>query len=307
MAFKNVVIFRLELQGDMSFENLLLDEAYQSPIAINEYKTAELNYVNRNSNGTITGLFVATQKRNIPPAHRPGGEEYSAVSLADGEGLAYPNVILYDPTTAALYLEVNRLGLSNTQIEDYFKLHAANNGVPNLSITLAPILKPNAYDRVNNMLSVMEVEVKIANPVLMLREQNTTGAIHQFAEAAKNINATKDMKLVLKGEEVKGGLIKEEVLRVINVFSHMFNRTEASSSDRYNKLIIKGSRRSSEEEDVEIIDEVINFVLDKIKDRFPLEEQNIASGLQFSERKSGITSVYVRQAETVRSLVGTLD
>lgn len=107
---------------------------------ITSQKTTELRFIEQNHRtNLITGLFVTTQRNGIPPTHTPGQDDYSAVPLSDGQGLAYPNTILYDPTSHVLYLEINQIGVSEKRICEYFSAHANRLNIANFRLTLAPI------------------------------------------------------------------------------------------------------------------------------------------------------------------------
>lgn len=65
MAKKNVTIFRVELAGIDEFSQILLNPDFYSAIELDSLKTTELKFVEKNPNGTITGLFVTTQKKEF--------------------------------------------------------------------------------------------------------------------------------------------------------------------------------------------------------------------------------------------------
>lgn len=100
MVNKKVTCYSVNIPESMDFVQLLLDneESSLKPFVLDQYRTIELKYTQIQKNGSIVGLFVTTSRKNIPPAHKPGnGDDYTALPLDDGQGLAYPNVFLYDP------------------------------------------------------------------------------------------------------------------------------------------------------------------------------------------------------------------
>lgn len=303
MVKKNVTVYTVELQGANSFRDVLLNTEFHNPVRINQYKTSELKFIQEHSNGTITGLFVTTQKKGLPPAHKPGEDnDYTAIPLGDGKGLAYPNTILYDSTTNTMYIETNRIGVNAEKICEYFKIHSESISA-NISITLAPILKTEAYERVQNMSFIDSMECKVANPTQLIRNQMENGSIKEFGILANQLNATKTISIVVKSEEEVGGINKIEALKFIDFFSRFVN---SAAYDRRNKLAIKGRKNSIETNEGELVEEDVNFFLDKIKDSFTLDEPNIASDLQPTDRKNGITLVYNRCRNEVTNIVGRI-
>lgn len=301
MAKKNVTVYMVEYTGVNSFKDILLNSHFHEPFQINQYKTSELKFVQENNNGTITGLFVTTQKIGIPPAHKPGEEDdYTAIPLDEGQGLAYPNTILYDIQTNTMYIESNRVGLNENRICDYF-IGLAEGVINNFSMSLAAVLKSEAYDRVNNMVLIDSMECRVANPLQLIRNNIERGAIKNFKALASDLNATKTISVMVKAEEVEGGITKREVLKFINIFSHM---NVGASFDRKNKLIIKGRKATANTNEGELVEEDVNFFLDKIRGTFILEESNVASHLQPTDRKRGITSVYEQYHNEVANIVG---
>ena len=198
---------------------ILLDEEFYKPVEITSQKTTELRFIEQNHRtNLITGLFVTTQRNGIPPTHTPGQDDYSAVPLSDGQGLAYPNAILYDPTSHVLYLEINQIGVSERRICEYFSAHANRLNMPNFKLTLAPVLKSEAYERVNGMAIIDSMECQIASPNQFIRDLMSTGSLGNIGELARNLNATKLISITVKAEEVNGGISKREALRLCASF-----------------------------------------------------------------------------------------
>jgi hypothetical protein len=303
MSKKNVTVHIVDYTGVNSFVEILLNPSFNLPFQITQYKTTELKFVEPKANGTIIGLFVTTQKIGIPPAHKPGEDDYTAIPLDEGQGLAYPNTMLYDIQTNTMYLETNRVGLNEKRVSEYFMGLAEGLGMLDFSMSLAPVLKPEAYERVNNMVFVDSMECKIANPLQLIRSNVREGSLRSFRELANDLNATKTISVVVKSEEIEGGITKREVLRFINFFGRMIT---GASFDRKNKLVVKGRKVAAGLEEGELIEDDINFFVDKIKDSFILDEPNVASHLQPVERKRGITSVYERHCQEVTNILGNV-
>ena len=300
MGKKKVTAFLADYVGVENLEDILLNSDFYDPIGMTEYKTTELRFVEQeHRTGIITGLFVTTQRKNIPPAHTPGEDNYTAIPLDDGQGLAYPNTILYDPTFHVLFVENNAVGVSEKKICEYFNSHARRLNIQGFKLNLAPILKSEAYERVDNMDIIDLMECQIATPIGLLREQMRTESLSNFAELAVNLNATKTISITVKAEEVSGGISKHEALGFIHLFETI---AQAAGFNKRNKLKYKGKMRSPEY-DNGMVEEEVNFFLDKINGYFNLDEPNIATNLQFHDRKQGIINVYTEQIEEIRRIL----
>lgn len=180
MVNKKVTCYSVNIPESMDFVQLLLDneESSLKPFVLDQYRTIELKYTQIQKNGSIVGLFVTTSRKNIPPAHKPGnGDDYTALPLDDGQGLAYPNVFLYDPQFKVLYLETNRMGVSPSKICAYFEARAIRDSIPTFWIEISPLLKKEAYERVENMVRIKYVNLKLAKPTGLLRNNLSKGSL----------------------------------------------------------------------------------------------------------------------------------
>lgn len=304
MSNKTVYMYFVIFSSDKKFEEILLDSDFQKALNINQYKTVELRNVSQEKNGTIIGLFVSTQRKNIPPTHMPGNDEYSAIPLKEGEGLVYPNIMLYSPDTHTLYLESNRLGVSDKSINDYFNEHAKRLKLSNFHLELSPILKTEAYERIKNMQAINSIIFKVANPIQMLTNQAENGALEQFGALSRDMNATKTMEIKLTANELEGGgLNKTYILSIYNFFSKLVNK--AAFNNRSNKLIIRGIIPSSDGNTM--IEDTVDFLLDRLSGNFKLDEPVVASHPQFIDRKDGILNVYRDKEPLIRNLFGSFN
>lgn len=298
MAKKNVIVFAVE--GVNNFSDVLLDVRFHAPLELMHGKTSELKFVERHPrSGLITGLFVTTQRRGIPPAHTPGDNEYSAVPLEEGQGLAYPNTILFDPYTNALYIESNRSGLSEKWMCEYFIEHAKSLGLTDFNLNILPVLRSEAYERTNALSFIDSIECQVATPYQLIRDNIQDAPLQDVANLVNSMNATKYISIKVGSEEVDGGIPKQKAL----AFVRFFERGVQYFTGRKNKLIIKGRQATMEAEET-MIEEGINFFADKIKDFFLLDEPNVATHLQYIDRRNGIMGVYERNYRTVANLLG---
>jgi hypothetical protein len=70
---KKVYCSVVEIQGNRSFENILLDTNLRHVLPYKN-KQLELSHVSDEGN-IVTGMFVATQTKDIAPLNTPGDED----------------------------------------------------------------------------------------------------------------------------------------------------------------------------------------------------------------------------------------
>ncbi|MDD4636498.1 MAG: hypothetical protein PHV66_02665 [Bacteroidales bacterium] len=304
MANKKVQCFLVVVSEGFSFEEMLLSDDCKYVYNVSKQKKVEISLIEKNKNGTITGLFVATQNKNIPPAHEPGNDEYSAVPLKNGEGLAYPNVFLYCTKTKTFYLESNRAGVSGKIICDYFIEKAKQNKIPGFSMALNIILTEDAYNRVKGSKYVKKVEFQVANPILLLQQKVIQdGPVKDFSKLAKEVNASKSIGVTLSGKTGIGGLIKKKVIEIMDNFSNIYSEHTPKGRAR-NKLIVYGVYEGEDGEGEREREEVIDFFSDRVTGYFSIEDFTLAKDLQPKERKDGILGVYVSLYSTIAKIIG---
>lgn len=298
MSKKTVIVFAVE--GVEDFADILLDERFHNPIQITPEKSTELKFVSRNNrSGLITGLFITTLRKGIPPVHVPGENDYSAIQLNDNQGLAYPNTILFDPDSNALYIESNLWGLSEKRMAEYFNSHAVALKMTDFKIKIAPVLKSDAYERTNNLTLIDSIEYQIANPLGIISREMKEASMSEAALLAESMNASKIISVKIEGEEIYGGIPKDKALKVVEFFDRIIRTV---GFNRRNKLEIKGRKELGYMEDA-LVKEGINYFLDKIKDSFELEEPPIASNPQYYERLKGIKDVYDKHYKEVNHIL----
>ena len=81
------------------------------------------------------------------------------------------------------------------------------------------------------------------------------------------MNATKTIEIKLSSEELEGGLNKKTVLEMFKFFGKIVNLP--GFNNKKNKLEVKGILSSDGNP---LIEDSVNFLLDRLSDKFKLEE-----------------------------------
>ena len=200
MAIKIVYCYLVSTVEGCDFANVLLNPQCHEPISLDK-KEIEIKYVQEHSGQIISGIFVATKKGGVPPEHVPGEEDFSAIRLKEGAGLAYPNAFLYIKKNRVLLLEYNKAGVTSRNICEYFEEVEKKEDVEEINLGLEILLTADAYERIAKMDVIEKFEIQIANPTNLIREQYTESAtIKDFGKIAPDLNATKSLSMVVQGK-----------------------------------------------------------------------------------------------------------
>ncbi|MCC8145682.1 MAG: hypothetical protein LIO93_04415 [Bacteroidales bacterium] len=293
MAPRKVLCSRVICENQ-NFEELLRSNFFCRTIQFSRYKAVEISHIEEDEN-VITGVFVSTQQKDLPPVHKPGNEEdYSAIIIDKGKGLAYPNMFLYCKSTGSLLWEYNRYGLLETGMEYFFDRCLNQEGIES-DTKLLPVMNLAVYDRIQNLLNVKEVEIQIAHPTAVLREIQRNSPLAGIAHLADQFGASSSFYLKMKAEV--HSMNKNSVFDVLNFMKN----NHVDTGRVKNKLVIKGTKVDDDRD--RLVEETINFTTDRITDYFPLREVERNDSLQISERKQGIREVYNRIIPDIRAVV----
>lgn len=288
----------VDFQGTPNFESVLLSPNLRQYVLPYKNKQIELSHVT-DEGDYITGLFVATQTKDIAPIHLPGDEEdYSAVPIENGKGFAYPNVILYIKSLKVLLWEVNRNGLLESGIEYYFNTFSELRFNASFQVSLAPIMNLDASTRLNRLLEMDSIELQIAQPLSFLREvAGQEGAMADISNVVNHTNATQSVTIKLVAD--KTNINKLNPVGILNIVRDFLRLPHIEHGRVKNKLVIVG--KSGDEEN--IVEETINFVADRLEKNFKITRLEIAPHIQVNERKEGIKLVYFDAVNLIRSLI----
>lgn len=299
MSEKKVLCCSLEVPDRLEFSKILLSKRVKGEFIRIKDKAIEISHISRDKN-LITGMFVTTLVGNIPPAHTPGDEnDYSAVDLGYGRGLAYPNAFLYDSIKKILLWEVNRLGVTENYICDFFrelvsKMDTGNAG--DFYINLHPVLSADAYARVENMMRIDEVEFQIVAPETYMRGIHENKSVMYVAKTAELFGASKAISIKMSADEHKS-LNKKGILNMAKFISSI---GLSPAGRKRNKLVIRGIK----DEEGRSVEEAVNFMVDRMCGYFSIPDLRRAHSLQVRERKEGIRSVYDDLKTDIYTLIG---
>lgn len=301
MITKKVYCYLIDIPEAYSFEQLLLSPKFNNPI-YSSGKTIEIWHPHKiDEQNLIFGIFVATQTKNVPPAHKPGDTDYSAVPLKEDQGLSYPNAFIYSIDTKVLLLEFNIYGVSTTSIIDYFKRNAESSNYEDWFMNIAEILNIDAYKRANALSFAREIELQIAYPRgVYVHENKEFGALEDAVKLAEKVGANKSIKIILNADPKSTPLKKNVIRDLLDKMSSLGKKTGNDTSRMNNKLVIKGTQFDEDGIERPVI---INYFVDKIMGTFKLKNKKIHKDLQQHERKEGLLSAYVELIKDIREAI----
>lgn len=174
-----------------------------------------------------------------------------------------------------------------------------------INLSLNILLTENAYKRIQNLTIIEEVEIQVANPTNILREEYAeSSTIKGFAKISNSLNATKSMSFHVKSELKDGGINKKNILDTLQDVLHIGRKTSGLKVS--NKFVVKG-RTTSEDGLGELVEDSINLFVDRIKGQFSLNEPPILDSVQEHDRRKGITSVYRNKLKEITKIIGYSD
>lgn len=300
MAIKKVYCYLVSTVEGCDFANVLLNPQCHEPISLDK-KEIEIKYVQEHSGQIISGIFVAIKKGGVPPEHVPGEEDFSAIRLKEGAGLAYPNAFLYIKKNRVLLLEYNKAGVTSRNICEYFEEVEKKEDVEEINLGLEILLTADAYERIAKMDVIEKFEIQIANPTNLIREQYTESAtIKDFGKIAADLNATKSLSMVVQGKIEDGGVDKNKVKKAMRDILHLGKRVSGISMS--NKFVITG-KKTSEDGLETFVEDTINLFVDRISGVFKLDEPPILDSVQQHDRITGIKKVYEQVKRDINRIV----
>lgn len=302
MSIKKVFCYNVRVPDHYDFTTILCNPEFHKPVGIGVKKIEIDNLKRDSSKRVITGIFVCTQTRDIPPAHKPGDSDYSAVPLGNGQGLAYPNAFLYCEQTKVLLMEFNMYGVTIKNLIEFFGTNAAKSNILDWEMGIEIILTRDAYERARNLTTVKEITVQVATPHnLVTTDSYNHGSLEDIALLAKDLGATRSISVTFKGEYVDGGLSKTKTLGFMDVMNRIGQRFMNSTGMAKNSLIVTGTVPNGDGQERE---EAINFFIDRLESTFELEDKKIHANLQPLSRKNGMDEVYNNLKADLKELIG---
>lgn len=301
MSVKKVFCYDVSIPDGYRFTDVLMNPEYWVPVDLGVKKVEMFSVQWDAARRTVSGLFVCTQLKDIPPAHIPGDEDFSAVPLENGQGLAYPNAFLYCEQTKVLLLEYNKYGVGTKNILDFFGGNSHRLHHLDWDMGLELILTLDAYQRAERMVTIKEVKVQIATPQNLVRHDTyENGSIEDIARLASELGASRSISMTIKGDYENGGIKKNKILRFMDFFNIVGQHFENTPWNLKNSLEVIGTVNTDEGE----VEDHINFFLDRLVGYFELEDQRVHAHLQPITRKSGMEEVYLQLAGSLRQIMG---
>lgn len=302
MSIKKVYFYDVRVPDNYDFSIILQNPNFHLPVEIGAKKIEIFNLQRDAVKRLVSGIFVNTQTHDLPPAHVPGEQDYSAVPLADGQGLAYPNAFLYCEQTRVLLIEYNRAGATIGNLKEFFYHNARRQNLLDFEIGMQIILSQDAYERASKITIIKEVTAQVATPQkLILDHSYSHGTLEDLALLGKDLNATRSITISMKGEFVDGGISKRKILGFMDVFNRIGQRLPDAAGNVKNSLLVIGTVNT---DDGGTREEVINFFVDRLIGRFELDDMKIHAHLQPLLRRAGMELVYDHFKSQLVAIIG---
>ncbi len=288
---KRIYAHLIETSNSDLLEELLAN--FTSTMTIGE-KEVEISHIENNIE-FIVGIFVCTHNKSLPPQHTPGApEDYSAIPLEDGKGLAYPSVFLYVKDINVMLLESNSGGITESMLKKVFNEYDKTQ-IRKIKAKLAKIIYLDGYERVNRGSIISKFNMRILQPTSMLsRRENDLTATKSLAEES---GASKSLEISLvanTGETLNRNFIQQS----IDYFRRFSNDGQNDVADKL-KVDVQYSNCEGD-----MVEESINLMLDRFNKIIVLPDQEgNQTTIQATERIQAIIGVYDEYIEMIRELI----
>lgn len=272
-------------------------------------KLFEFSILATNLPGCILGLIVTTQDKDIPPIRDKSTKIFSQVAINPlTQGLAFANVFLYDTTRNILLYEINRNGCFLNQFKEFIfsKWNSVNEDI-HFNLTFPAVIRSNEYNRMLNMDYYKKITIELYKPSELL---------HCFDEENDSIqNSILKHNIQISQQSNADALIIEQIALTKKINPMGLSRSMVKGLVDAVKLNIldKGHRENiqtlqidgyaSDIEDSRSIKQ-INILADTFNEYFSIQNIQIQSDVQESERKIGIELIYNRLLPELITLAG---
>jgi len=272
-------------------------------------KIFELSLYDTKIENCLLGIIVTTQDKDVPPIKDKRTGKYSPVNInPDIQGLAFGNVFLYDVSKNIFLYEINRNGCYLKQlIEFIYSVWNFNEESTRFDISFPALIRANEYKRMLQMDYYKKITIDLFNPTELLEcfdEKNDSieksilrHNIQLGLQSNANILKIEQIAFIKKlnplglSRSLVKGLVDAVILYIV----------EKGQKRNIQTLKVEGYTYDSEDsKGVKPID----ILADIFHESFYIEDIQIQSDVQESERKEGIEKLYYKILPELKDLAG---
>jgi len=283
---------------NLTFEKLL-SACTEHQDASNAERTISL-HINRDKPGYIIGFVNTTKKSGIPPKHNPDTGEYSPLDIAEGEGLGFSNVFIYDKRYKVLMYEFNKNGCYLSSFNHLLEtfIYQLDNEDYKTTISFLPLLRADAYKRMMSMDYIKTLELKIAEPSQIRQEYlDENDAISNAIKTGSELKSdTMEVKFDIQARKLEG-MPSQVINKILKSMGRIIDKNETSVIE---KLKLTGYYNDPESNDRKKDD--IDMIFDRYKKTFDIYEPRIQQDPQTMEKCNSIYSRYLDCVEDFKIL-----
>lgn len=256
----------------------------------------------------IEGYVITTQDSDIPPKRNKQTGDFTAVNIDVAvEGFAYANVFLYDKTRKVLVYEINRNGCFPRQLIEAIYTHwnrvlEGEEERTRFSLNFSTFARRDEYNRMLQMSYYKKVSVELVNPQGIVSEllQENDSVENWIKETANkvasfNANTIKIEQTVFSRKVNPEGLSHNGVKQIVDKVLTLFGRGNIQ------KLEVQGYTDDAEEPKR---CKPVDLLTDSFNEAFRIQDIQVHSDLQLTERKTGIEGLYNRILPEIRQILG---
>ncbi|WP_448266399.1 DUF6731 family protein [Nostoc sp. DSM 114159] len=280
-----VDFFKLVISGN---QNLLFEEILQKILKLSsnhrfrdiQFQSISLHNASLGWQQMWEGEIIRLRMDNIPvKGDRLGNIE--DITLADNEGIGELTAFLYNPSTKILLFQNNQHGISPGAFAKYFEQMSDTNS----SINLEPVMQLNFMERLANLKTIKELDIRIAG--IDNIDFGKNDSLKDFIDFADYLRAP-NLKLQLtSGRKRNHSLSCDNVLETI---SNVFKNSRSQQSIK--QLKVYGTN-----EDNDRI--MIDILKDRMKESIDIKSSSPKRNVPYPERQQALRDAWNLRSDEI--------
>lgn len=291
------VIDNIEGEQEIEFKDLL----YLINKKNYSYKDRGFSYeILEEKEGLIIGYVITYQNSDLPPKKNHNSGKLTPLNLdTEVESLAFANAFLYDSRKNVFIYEINKSGCYTPYLKNCIELIYKEINDSLISLKFTMILKPDAYEKIQNMNNVRNFSLQVAYP----QELSRVGGIQNDSLLNNIIGLTTNSNTKTLKIEQSAGPINENPLGLSGIVEKVKGLLNIDKKN-IEKAEVIGYVTDPENPEKNIRN-VVDLIGNSFKNSyFYIPRVQLHSDLQPTDRREGIKKVYYKIKPELNRIFG---
>ncbi|UKJ07921.1 DUF6731 family protein [Solitalea lacus] len=277
------VTLRVNDYREFTFADFLMDpEISERDIKLSD-RYVRLKYL-EDCGDYIVGLVQTTKMQSTPPKNNVTTGVLSPLGLTNVEGLAYPNVFLFEKHRGILLYEISKEGTYLNQFEDVIYRLSNDTWYKPFDINFKTVYNVDSLEKLLSMGEKKTLEIEVANPDYLIRKSENEGkAVGEVLKPGKDLGADNFKIIASVGARTSHVLNGGFINSVLSGFQKLIPQSDGAVKH----IKLKGYTTENKDSLTEV-----DLVIDTMKLYIKVNERKNMADLQPTERKQEIQSAY---------------